>query len=203
MRNFISIISILGAIGIAIYLILKAGIATIGYVVGFGVTLFLAFTSGAAIRKMEESPELKGLYEASKKAYGELEAKFLSLKTEFENGKASVAPPVIAPTSGAVSGTTTSIASKVVVQPTATAPRITSEPSPSTSPPSETTPVDIKIPNKLLGPSKNEQTIRGPQIPTQVEIKGKPVEPTPTKKQVVWKPVPSATPMPIQVESPG
>lgn len=82
MRTAISVTSLLISITVVAWLIMKAGIATITYIIGFGIAIFMAFMSGMAIKQVEESPALKG-------AYDKLLERFHALKEEFDKGRSA------------------------------------------------------------------------------------------------------------------
>lgn len=89
MRTVISVISLLGAISLLAYLVFKTGTLTIGYIIGYGLVVFMAFFSGMAIKKIEDGG-LQKTYDALLKCNEELKIRFNKLATEYEAGKASV-----------------------------------------------------------------------------------------------------------------
>lgn len=96
MRTAISVISLLGAVSLLAYLVFKTGTLTIGYIIGYGLVVFMAFTSGMAIKKIEDG-SLQKTYEALKSSYAQLEQRFNKLAAEYsqqyEAGKASAPTP--------------------------------------------------------------------------------------------------------------
>ena len=82
MRTALSVTSLLISITLITWLVFKAGIATLTYIVGFAIAIFMAFMSGMAIKQVEENPTLNA-------AYDKLKTRYETLKEEFEKGRAA------------------------------------------------------------------------------------------------------------------